>query len=110
MQDRNDVDDILLLIDHAIFYEFISLSRYHRGDMSVVIPLDMVEVGEEYVILITNNAGLYRYILGDTVVFTSREPYRLRVSGRTKYHIDIVGECSTMDHIQTALTQACTQT
>lgn len=101
---------MLLLIDHAVFYEFIPLSRYHRGDQSVVVPLESVEVGEEYVIMITNNAGLYRYVLGDTVVFTSREPYRLRVSGRTKYHIDIVGECSTMDHIQTALMQAAAQT
>lgn len=110
VQDRNGIDDMLLLIDHAVFYEFIPLGRYHHGDMSVVLPLEHIEIGEEYVILITNNAGLYRYILGDTVVFTAREPYRLRVSGRTKYHIDIVGECSTMDHIQTALTHACTQT
>lgn len=110
VQDRNGVDDMLLLINHAVFYEFIPLSRYHRGDQSVVLPLESIELGEDYVILITNNAGLYRYVLGDTVVFTSREPYRLRVSGRTKYHIDIVGECSTMDHIQTALHEASTKT
>ncbi len=101
---------MLLLINHAVFYEFIPLSRYHRGDQSIVLTLANIEVGEEYVIVITNNAGLYRYVLGDTVVFTSRDPYRLRVSGRTKYHIDIVGECSTMDHIQKALMQAAAQT
>lgn len=110
VQDRNDSNDMLLLINHYIFYEFIPVLNFRTNDMSIVLTLEQVELGQEYVIIITNNAGLYRYVLGDTVKFTNLEPFRIIVSGRIKYYIDIVWECSCLEHISNALEIACQKT
>jgi len=108
-QDSNFTDDMLLFTKHGVFYEFIPFEEYGRENPKVLTLRD-VEVNKEYVILITNNSGLRRYVLGDTVRFTTVNPRRIKVSGRTKYYIDVVGECVTSDYTDRALLEACKKT
>ncbi|AHB41158.1 hypothetical protein P148_SR1C00001G0363 [candidate division SR1 bacterium RAAC1_SR1_1] len=108
-QDTNDTDDMLLFTDHGVFYEFIPLQEYGKENPTV-LTLDQVEVDKEYVILITNTSGLRRYILGDTIKFTTLNPWRIKITGRTKYYIDVVGECVTSDYSDRALVAACNKT
>jgi len=83
--------EMLLLTDHGVFYEFISLKEYGTKNAQA-IPLWKVEEGVDYAMIITTNAGLWRYDIGDTVCFTSTKPYRIRISGRTKHFINVFGE------------------
>jgi GH3 auxin-responsive promoter len=102
IQDHNDRKDLLLMLDYGIFYEFIPMDTY--GSIhEKVIPLSEVEIGKNYAIIITTNAGLWRYKVGDTVRFTSVSPYRIRVSGRTKHHINVFGEELIIENADTAL-------
>ena len=94
---------MLLLLNHAVLYEFIPLSDYLANHYDTACMIDDVHCDQDYVILITTTSGLYRYVLGDTVRFTSRDPYRIVVSGRTKYYLDVVGECSNLDQLESAL-------
>jgi hypothetical protein len=98
-----------LLTNHGVFYEFIPTEEYGR-EHPTVYTLDQVEVDKDYVIVITNNSGLRRYVLGDTVKFTTLDPWRLKISGRTKYYIDVVGECVTSEYTDKAIMQACAET
>lgn len=91
VQDRNDSKDLLLLLDYGIFYEFIPMDKFGSPTQKA-IPLSEVELGVNYAIIITTNAGLWRYQIGDTVRFTSTDPYRIRITGRTKHHINVFGE------------------
>lgn len=109
MQDKNDVDDMLLLTNHGVFYEFIPYEEYGKENPKV-LTLDEVEVDKDYVIVITNNSWLRRYVLGDVVKFTNVDPWRIKVSGRTKYYIDVVGECVTADYTDKAILEACKKT
>ncbi len=108
-QDSNFTDDMLLFTNHGVFYEFIPMEEYGKENPKVVTLKD-VEINKDYVLLITNNSGLRRYVLGDTVKFTTLKPWRIKVSGRTKYYIDVVGECVTSDYTDKALLEACKQT
>lgn len=108
-QDSNFTDDMLLFTNHGVFYEFIPAEEYGRENPTT-LTLNQVEINKDYVILITNNSGLRRYVLGDTVKFTTLNPWRIKVSGRTKYYIDVVGECVTSDYTDKALLEACKQT
>ena len=108
-QDSNFTDDMLLFTKHGVFYEFIPTEEYGKEN-PIVLTLNEVEVGKEYVILITNNSWLRRYVLGDTVKFTTLKPWRIKISGRTKYYIDVVGECVTSDYTDRALLEACKKT
>lgn len=108
-QDRNSVDDMLLCINHGVFYEFIPLEEYGKADPTV-LTLKEVEINKTYVIMITNNSWLRRYILGDTIKFTSINPRRIKITWRTKYYIDLVGECVTADYTDRALLEACKKT
>ncbi|MGB0925326.1 MAG: GH3 family domain-containing protein, partial [Minisyncoccia bacterium] len=83
--------EMLLLTDHGVFYEFIPMATYGTNDQ-VCIQLSQVQVGVDYAMLISTNAGLWRYDIGDTVCFTSVDPYRIKISGRTKHFINIFGE------------------
>jgi len=94
---------MLLLLDHKVFYEFIPLKEYMRGQYDTCLMVDQVELNQQYVILITNNAGLRRYVLGDTIVFTGKDPYTIRITGRTKYCIDVAGECTPLEPIEQTL-------
>jgi hypothetical protein len=91
IQDRNHSDELLLMLDYGIFYEFIPMNTYGTA-AEKVIPLSEVEKGKNYAIIVTTNAGLWRYKIGDTVKFTSTFPYRIKVTGRTKHFINVFGE------------------
>ena len=71
------------------------------------IPLENVEIGKNYAMVITTNSGLWRYLIGDTVRFTSLNPYRIKISGRTKHYINAFGEELMIDNVETALSKAC---
>ena len=106
IQDRNNADDLLLMLDYGIFYEFIPMDEY--DDLNPrAIPLWEVEVGKNYAIIITTNSGLWRYKIGDTVRFTSKKPYRIRVTGRTKHHINVFGEELIIENAEEALKSVC---
>lgn len=102
VQDQNDSKDLLLLLDYGIFYEFIPMDRFGSSQQRI-IPLSAVEVGVNYAIVITTNAGLWRYQIGDTVRFTSTDPYRIRVTGRTKHHINVFGEELIIENAEESL-------
>ena len=108
-QDSNFTDDMLLFTKHGVFYEFIPTEEYGKENPTV-LTLNEVEIDKDYVILITNNSWLRRYVLGDTVKFTTVNPWRIKISGRTKYYIDVVGECVTSDYTDKALLEACKKT
>ncbi len=109
IQDRNDADDLLLMLDYGIFYEFIPMDSYGSADQKT-IPLWEVEVGINYAIIITTNAGLWRYKIGDTVRFTSTDPYRIKITGRTKHHINVFGEELIIENTEAALRDICAKT
>ncbi|HBC02946.1 MAG TPA: hypothetical protein DC015_01815, partial [Aequorivita sp.] len=102
IQDRNENKELLLMLDYGIFYEFIPMDNYGTSEERV-IPLSEVEEGKNYAIVITTNAGLWRYKIGDTVRFTSTDPYRIKVTGRTKHHINVFGEELIIENAETAL-------
>ena len=105
IQDRNDQKDLLLMLDYGIFYEFIPMDTYNTTGQKI-IPLSEVEIGKNYAVVITTNAGLWRYQIGDTVRFTSKAPYRIKVSGRTKHHINVFGEELIIENAEEALRKA----
>jgi hypothetical protein len=106
IQDQTDSEAMLLMLDYGIFYEFIPMSKY-AGTDSKTIPLSEVEIGTNYAVVISSNAGLWRYIIGDTVRFTSINPYRIKVSGRTKHFINAFGEELIIENAEEALQYAC---
>lgn len=109
IQDRRQSDEMLLMLDYGIFYEFIPMDE-HTGEDAVAIPLSEVEVGKNYAMVITTNAGLWRYNIGDTVKFTSKSPYRIKISGRTKHFINAFGEEVIVENAEAAITRACEAT
>lgn len=109
LQDRSDLDSMLLLLDCGIYYEFIPLEQMGNPNPQVVNLAD-VEIGRNYAMVITTNAGLWRYLIGDTIVFTERSPYRFKISGRTKNFINACGEELIADNAIKALDAACRET
>ena len=106
IQDRNNSSDLLLMLDYGIFYEFIQMDTYDFEIQKIVRLID-VEINVNYAIIITTNAGLWRYQVGDTVRFTSINPYRIRVTGRTKHHINVFGEELIIENADAAISKAC---
>ena len=106
IQDTNDSNDLLLMLDYGIFYEFIPMDTFGTLGQKI-IPLAEVELHKNYAIVITTNSGLWRYLIGDTVRFTSVKPYRLKVTGRTKHHINVFGEELMVENTDTAIAKAC---
>ena len=109
IQDVNDSYDLLLMLDYGIFYEFIPMSKFD-GENSEAIPLSKVKLDENYALVITTNGGLWRYLIGDTVKFTSLSPHRIRITGRTKHFINVFGEELIIENAENALKQACLKT
>ncbi|MBX7127576.1 MAG: GH3 auxin-responsive promoter family protein [Cyclobacteriaceae bacterium] len=109
IQDRSDSDEMLLMLDYGIFYEFIPIDE-SESDHPHALSLDEVEIGKNYAMVITTNSGLWRYHIGDTVRFTSKSPYRIRISGRTKHFINAFGEEIVVENAETAVTRACEMT
>lgn len=106
IQDEPSTAGMLLLLNSGIYYEFIPMSEY-KGTQSRTISLEQVELDTEYALVITTNSGLWRYILGDTVTFTSRAPHRIKVSGRTAHFINAFGEEVIVTNAEEALKAAC---
>lgn len=109
IQDRSDSKEMLLLLDNGIFYEFIPMDEFGSADPKV-ITLEDVEVGKNYAIVITTNGGLWRYIIGDTVKFTSTDPFRIVVTGRTKHFINAFGEELIIENAEEGIRKACEKT
>ena len=91
IQHENNSNELLLMLDYGIFYEFVDM-KYFETKKEKIIPLCEVEKNKNYAILITTNAGLWRYKIGDTVKFTSLSPYKIIITGRTKHFINVFGE------------------
>lgn len=102
IQDQNNSNELLLMLDYGIFYEFIPMNTYGSTNEKI-IPLGEVELGKNYAVIISTNAGLWRYKIGDTVRFTSIKPHRIKVSGRTKHHINVFGEELIIENTENAL-------
>ena len=102
IQDRNNADDMLLMLDYGIFYEFIPMDTFGTSEQKIV-SLAEVQLNKSYAVVITTNAGLWRYLIGDTVRFTSLQPYRIRITGRTKHHINVFGEELMIENTDKAL-------
>lgn len=94
--------DMLLMLDYGTYFEF------RQGDS--IVPLEGVKSGEVYALVITSNNGLWRYEIGDTVEFTSTDPYRIRFAGRTRQYINAFGEEVIADNADRALERACRET
>ncbi len=110
IQDVDGSNELLLMLDYGIFYEFIPMHAFEDTDSKVIYKLDEVKIGEEYALVISTNAGLWRYIVGDTIRFTSTSPYRFKLSGRTKHFINSVGEEVIVNNADHAIAQACSKT
>ena len=106
IQDRNDSDDMLLMLDYGIYYEFIPLEKLNK-DHPHTLTLDEVQTDTTYALVISTNCGLWRYLIGDTVKFTSLDPYRIQITGRTKSFINAFGEEMVVDNAERALKIAC---
>lgn len=109
IQDDPTDRSMLLMLDYGVFYEFIPMDEFGT-DHPAVVPLEGVELGRNYAMLISTSCGLWRYLIGDTVQFTSRKPYKFVITGRTKYFINAFGEELIMDNAERGLAYACEQT
>ncbi|NOR29339.1 MAG: hypothetical protein GQ540_12505 [Lutibacter sp.] len=109
IQDENNSLDMLLMLDYGIFYEFIPMDKF-EGENSEAIPLSEVKLNTNYALVITTNGGLWRYLIGDTIKFTSLKPHRIRITGRTKHFINVFGEELIIENTENALKQACLKT
>lgn len=108
IQDNPDDKSLLLMLDYGIFYEFIHFNEVNKENPEV-IPLESVETGKNYAMLISTPGGLWRYVIGDTVRFTSLRPYKFVISGRTKHFINAFGEELMVDNADKALAKTCLQ-
>ena len=99
-------DELLLMLDYGIFYEFIPLNE-EGEEANTIVPLWEVELGVNYALVISTNAGLWRYKIGDTVKFTSKYPYRIKITGRTKHFINAFGEELIIENAEQAIAKAC---
>ena len=109
IQDDPSATDMLLMLDYGVFYEFI-LAGHTEEEHPVTIPLWKIELGVNYAMVISTNGGLWRYMIGDTVMFTSKDPYKLRITGRTKHFINAFGEEIIIDNAERAIKLACATT
>lgn len=101
---------MLLMLDYGIFYEFITMAELEKGSNGKAITIEEVELNTNYAIVITTNGGLWRYLIGDTIMFTSKYPYKFTISGRTKQYINAFGEEVIVDNAERALKAACEAT
>ncbi|WP_304064324.1 GH3 auxin-responsive promoter family protein [Pedobacter glucosidilyticus] len=109
IQDQSEDKDLLLMLDYGIYYEFLPMEHFDEENPKT-LSLSEVELNKNYAIIISTNAGLWRYIIGDTVKFTSLDPYRIKITGRTKHFINAFGEEVIIDNAEKALTKACAET
>lgn len=110
IQDQIVGGSMLLMLDYGIFFEFIPMTEYNGTDSQTIISLKDCEVGVNYAVVISTNGGLWRYILGDTIEFTSTYPFRFKITGRTKSFINTFGEEVIVENAERAITEACRKT
>ncbi len=110
IQDEVDSNEMLLMLDYGVFFEFIPMSSFDGVNSKITLSIDEVETEVNYAIVITTNAGLWRYILGDTIKFTSKKPFRFKITGRTKNYINIAGEEVIVENADNAIAEACSKT
>ncbi len=108
-QDKPGEEGMLLFTDHGIFMEFMPIEEYGKTDPQT-IGLQDVELGKQYALVISTNGGLWRYLLGDTIVFTTLQPYRIKVSGRIKHYMNAFGEEVMVENTDKAIALACKET
>lgn len=108
-QDDVNSDGMLLMLDHGIFYEFLHPSEFGK-EHPATLQLDEVELNVNYAPVITTNGGLWRYLIGDTIQFTSLNPFRVKVSGRLKHYINAFGEEVIVDNSDKAISIASEKT
>lgn len=106
IQHERNSSELLLMLDYGIFYEFIPMTQFGDEDPQVM-SLEDVILGVNYAMVITTNAGLWRYVIGDTVIFTCLNPFRIKITGRTKHFINAFGEELIIDNAEKALKAAC---
>jgi hypothetical protein len=109
IQDRLGADDMLLMLDYGIYYEFMPMNEYGKAN-PVTIELRDVEIGVHYALVISTNGGLWRYLVGDTIRFTCTDPYRIQVTGRTRHYINVFGEEVMVENADCAIQAACKAT
>ncbi len=109
IQDEPDKKDMLLMLDYGIYYEFIPLNEFRSDNMNA-ISLNEVETGINYALVITTSGGLWRYLIGDTIRFTSKYPFKFVITGRTKHFINAFGEEVIIDNVEKAFHIACERT
>lgn len=110
IQDQLDSNELLLMLDYGIYYEFIPMRSYDGIHSKEVCNLEDVELYKNYALVISSNGGLWRYIIGDTIQFTNLKPFRFKITGRTKQFINTFGEEIIVDNAEKAIAYACEQT
>lgn len=106
IQDRLGSNDLLLMLDYGIYYEFMPLSEYGK-EYPETLNLEQVNTTDHYALVISTNGGLWRYIIGDTIKFTELKPFRFKITGRTKHYINAFGEELVIENADFAIQQAC---
>lgn len=109
LQDQSHSDELLLMLDYGVFYEFLPMDQIHL-DHPQTLGLDEVKLNTNYALIISTNGGLWRYKIGDTIKFTSLSPYRIKISGRTRHFINAFGEELIIENAEQALAKACEKT
>ena len=106
IQDKNPSEGLLLMLDYGIFYEFIPMQKYKKG-ITETTNLKDVQFNTDYALVISTNAGLWRYLIGDVVCFTSISPFRIKIVGRTKGFLNAFGEELVIENADKALLEVC---
>ncbi len=109
LQDQIGSNEMLLMLDYGVFYEFLPLEELEKKNPKT-LQLDEVKLNTNYAIVISTNAGLWRYVIGDTIKFTSLYPFRIKLTGRTKYYINVYGEELIEEDANNAIKIACEKT
>ncbi len=106
IQDQTNSSEMLLMLDYGIYYEFIPIENLEEENPKT-LTLAEVSLHKNYALVISTNGGLWRYVVGDTIQFTSLNPYRILITGRTKHFINAFGEELIIDNAEKALVSAC---
>lgn len=106
VQDQPDSDEMLLMLDYGVYYEFIPMEEIDQ-EWPNTLSLENVEIGKNYAVVISTNGGLWRYSIGDTIKFTSVYPFRFKITGRTKHFINAFGEEVIVENAEGAIAKAC---
>ena len=109
IQDQPNSEEMLLMLDYGIYYEFLPMEDLHAENPKT-LRLDQVQLNNNYALIISTNAGLWRYMIGDTIKFTSLSPHRIQITGRTKHFINAFGEELIIDNAEKGLAKACLET